>query len=71
MQKDNLRMLEVLYMVLPLVDECKPKCHLCHAGFGDIYQLRVHLKTAHAEEYSGSDEKPLPREPAPGDVTVF
>jgi hypothetical protein len=27
-------------MVLPLVDEHKPKCYLCHEGFEDIEKLR-------------------------------
>ena len=55
-------------MVLPLVDEDKPKCYLCHAGFDDIESLRKHQKAVHGDSYSQSDSK---REPAPGDVTVF
>ena len=57
-------------MVLPLVDENKPKCYLCHADFEDIEKLREHQKTKHKEffEFHDKDQK---REPAPGDVTVF
>ena len=57
-----------MLVVLPLVDEHKPKCYLCHEGFDDITQLREHQKSKH--DTSESNEK-LPREPAPGDVTVF
>jgi hypothetical protein len=57
-------------MVLPLVDEHKPKCDLCHEGFEDIEKLRVHQTTKH-RDYFESNEKQTSREPAPGDVTVF
>ena len=57
-------------MVLPLVDEDKPKCYLCHDGFENIEELRVHQKTAH-KDFFESHEKEIKREPAPGDVTVF
>lgn len=56
-------------MVLPLVDEDKPKCYLCHEGFEDIEGLRNHQKTAHKD--AGDDVSSAKREPAPGDVTVF
>jgi hypothetical protein len=36
-------------MVLPLVDEHKPKCYLCHAGFENIEKLREHQNTEHKE----------------------
>lgn len=52
-------------MVMPLVDEHRPKCYLCHAGFAGITELRDHLKSEHGE--GGTPRK----EPAPGDVTVF
>ena len=57
-------------MVLPLVDEHKPKCYLCHDGFENIEELRTHQKLSHAD-YFEENEKQDKREPAPGDVTVF
>ena len=57
-------------MVLPLVDEHKPKCYLCHEGFEDIEQLREHQNSVHRDFFE-SHEKQSNREPAPGDVTVF
>ena len=57
-------------MVLPLVDEHKPKCYLCHDGFEDLKELQDHQKTTH-KEFFEFHEKNSKREPAPGDVTVF
>ena len=57
-------------MVLPLVDENKPKCYLCHEGFENIEKLREHQKLKHGDIIE-SDEKQTMRVPAPGDVTVF
>jgi|TARA_B110000438_G_scaffold8070_1_gene7906 hypothetical protein len=57
-------------MVLPLVDENKPKCYLCHEGFENIEKLREHQKIKHTDIIE-SDEKRNLREPSPGDVTVF
>ena len=57
-------------MVLPLVDEHKPKCYLCHEGFENIEKLQSHQNTAH-KEFFKSHEKQMNREPAAGDVTVF
>lgn len=57
-------------MVLPLVDEDKPKCYICHAGFDDVSHLREHRKIEHPES-SESNEKSPSHEPAPGDVTLF
>ncbi len=57
-------------MVLPLVDEHKPKCYLCHEGFEILEVLREHQKTEH-KEFMESLDKLTTREPAPGDVTVF
>ncbi len=58
------------YMVMPLVDEDKPKCYLCQDGLENFEQLREHQKTIHADFFE-SHEKGMKREPAPGDVTVF
>ena len=57
-------------MVLPLVDEHKPKCYLCHEGFENIEKLREHQNVKHGDVFK-SDERETTREPAPGDVTVF
>jgi hypothetical protein len=57
-------------MVLPLVDEDKPKCFLCHKGFETMEELRDHQQTSH-KDYFEFHEKEIRREPTPGDVTVF
>lgn len=57
-------------MVLPLVDEHKPKCYLCHEGFENLDELREHQNTTH-KDFFEFHEKNTKREPAPGDVTVF
>jgi hypothetical protein len=57
-------------MVMPLKDEDKPKCYLCHDGFENIEQLREHQNSIH-KDFFEAHEKDLKREPAPGDVTVF
>ena len=57
-------------MVLPLVEENKPKCYLCHEGFENIEKLREHQKLKQGDIIE-SDEKQTMRKPAPGDVTVF
>ena len=57
-------------MVLPLVDEDKPKCFLCHHTFDDYESLRKHQESKHKDffEYHENDGK---RGPAPGDVSIF
>lgn len=57
-------------MVMPLVDEDKPKCYLCHEMFETIEKLRSHQENSH-EEFLEFHRKNQKREPAPGDVTVF
>lgn len=57
-------------MVMPLVDENKPKCYLCHNDFKNIEELRTHQETEH-KEFFEYHEKTSKKEPAPGDVTVF
>lgn len=57
-------------MVLPLIDEHKPKCYLCHEGFENVEKLREHQKLAH-KDFFEENKKQDKREPAPGDVTVF
>ena len=55
-------------MVLPLVDQHRPKCFLCSQPFEDIESLRAHQERDHKEfvEFHAGD-----RSPAPGDVAVF
>ena len=57
-------------MVMPLVDENKPKCYYCHKKLDNIDMLREHQKTEH-QELIESHENEIKREPVPGDVTVF
>jgi quinol monooxygenase YgiN len=57
-------------MVLPLIDENKPKCYYCYEMFDNIEKLREHQKEKHIEKQK-SQENQIRREPAPGDVTVF
>ena len=52
-------------MVLPLEREHMPKCHVCHGMFGDMEQLRRHQEAEHGMRAQ------KPKEPAPGDVSVF
>ncbi len=54
-------------MVLPLADEDKPKCYVCHEGFADMQELAEHQKTRHRDSAEHSKE----RGPTPGDVAVF
>ena len=57
-------------MVLPLVDENKPKCIYCHKGFDNLEKLREHQRVIHSK-LQESQKNEIKREPAPGDVTVF
>ena len=57
-------------MVLPFVDEDKPKCFPCHQGFEDMKKLQDHQQAVHKDYFEFHDEQ-VKREPAPGDVTVF
>ncbi|WP_299292263.1 hypothetical protein [Nitrosopumilus sp.] len=60
-------------MVLPLVDEHKPKCYLCHKGFENLEEMRECLDNCRKEnkDFFEPSENEMKREPAPGDVTVF
>ena len=44
-------------MVLPLVDEDKPKCFLCHDTFDDYEDLRKHQDTAHKDYFEYHEKK--------------
>ena len=57
-------------MVLPLVNEDKPKCYLCHKGFASIEELREHQRSEHEDFFEHHERKTRP-EPTPGDVTMF
>ena len=57
-------------MVLPLVDEHKPKCYFYHQGFENIEDLRKHQNSKDCDFFE-ENKKQTNREPAPGDVTVF
>tara|TARA_B100001123_G_C15023633_1_gene912565 strand:+ start:271 stop:444 length:174 start_codon:yes stop_codon:yes gene_type:complete len=57
-------------MVLPLVDEDKPKCFLCHNKFDDYDALREHQETSH-KDFFEFHEKQENRQPSPGDVSIF
>ncbi len=54
-------------MVLPIVDQHKPKCYLCSDVFENLEELRRH-QVDHKEfvDFHRND-----RSPALGDVTVF
>ena len=57
-------------MVLPLADESKPKCFLCHKMFDDIDSLKTHQNLTHGEFFEFHEKNEV-RTPAPGDVTLF
>ena len=57
-------------MVLPLVDEDKPKCFLCHDTFDDYESLRDHQKEKHRDFFEYHEEQGK-RGPAHGDVSIF
>ena len=56
-------------MVLPLVDEHKPKCYLCHEGFENIEELREHQNLKH-KDFFETNETQTNREPAPDRKSV-
>ena len=43
-------------MVLPLIDENKPKCYLCHELFENMEKLKIHLKSKHKEFFEKYEE---------------
>jgi len=57
-------------VVLPIVDQHKPKCYLCSNVFENIEMLRTHQEVDHRDfvEFHMDAKE---RSPAPGDVTVF
>lgn len=57
-------------MVISIVDEHKPKCHLCLEIFDNIEELRKHQETVH-KDFIEFHRKRRDFSPAPGDVTLF
>ena len=57
-------------MVLPLADEDKPKCFLCHKMLKNYDELQKNQETIH-EDFFEFHEKDQRREPTPGDVSIF
>lgn len=54
-------------MVLPLNEEYKPKCYLCHKIFNTMLELKLHIIKIHNKSYSNK----LNNTQAPGDITIF
>ena len=48
-------------MVLPLVDEHKPKCYLCHEGFENIEDLREHQNLKHRDFFEANEKQTYKR----------
>ena len=47
-------------LVLPLIDETKPKCYLCHELFDNMDDLKKHQESKHKEffdKYEKDDTK--------------
>ena len=47
-------------LVLPLIDEHKPKCFLCHESFDNMNDLKKHQESKHKEffdKYEKDDTK--------------
>jgi len=38
-----------MQLVLPLIDEHKPKCYLCHELFEDMDSLKKHQESKHKD----------------------
>ena len=57
-------------MVLPLVDEDKPKCFLCHDSFENYEDLGKHQEAKH-KDFFEFHEKQNEKGPTPGDVSIF
>ena len=59
-----------VFIVLPLADEDKPKCFLCHIMLKNYEELKRHQEAVH-KDFFELHEKDQKREPAPGDVSIF
>ena len=60
----------IMCMVLPLTDEDKPKCFLCHKMLQNYDEIKKHQEINH-KDFFEFHEKEQKREPSPGDVTIF
>ena len=41
--------MKTYHLVLPLIDEDKPKCFVCHKLFQSIEELKAHQESTHKE----------------------
>ena len=41
--------MEIYHLVLPLIDEDKPKCFICNELFDGMEELKMHHESAHKE----------------------
>ena len=41
--------MKIDHLVLPLIDEDKPKCFICHKLFASMEELKMHQKSTHKE----------------------
>jgi uncharacterized coiled-coil DUF342 family protein len=53
-----------------MVDQHKPKCHLCSNVFETLEELRKHQESAH-KEFVEFHKEVRDSSPTPGDVTIF
>jgi hypothetical protein len=41
--------MKIYHLVLPLIDEDKPKCFICHKLFESMEKLKLHQESTHKE----------------------
>ena len=41
--------MKIYHLVLPLIDEDKPKCFICHKLFQNMEELKMHQDSTHKE----------------------
>ena len=41
--------MKIHHLVLPLIDEDKPKCFICHKLFQNMEELKTHQESMHKE----------------------
>ncbi len=44
-------------MVVPLVDEHKPKCYVCHKMFENMEQIKKHHESDHKDFFAKFEEE--------------
>ena len=47
--------MKIYHLVLPLIDEDKPKCFVCNELFEDMKKLKVHQETMHKEIFENNN----------------